>query len=69
MRLFAGIDGGQSSTVAVVADDAGRILGRGAAGAADEIGASKDSTRLRDALQGALAQAVDSARLPVETNV
>lgn len=68
MRLFAGIDGGQSSTVAVIADDAGRILGRGAAGPADEIGANKDSTRLRDALHGALAQACHSARLPVETN-
>ncbi len=67
MRLFAGIDGGQSSTVAVVADEAGQILGRGAAGPADEIGASKDSTGLRDALQGALAQACRSARLPVET--
>ncbi len=67
MRLFAGIDGGQSSTVAVVADDAGRILGRGAAGPADEIGANKDSTRLRDALHGALVQACRGARLPVET--
>jgi glucosamine kinase len=68
VRFFAGIDGGQSSTVAVVADEAGRILGRGVAGPADEIGASKDSTRLRDALQGALEAACRSARLPVETN-
>jgi N-acetylglucosamine kinase-like BadF-type ATPase len=66
VRLFAGIDGGQSSTVAVVADHAGRILGRGAAGPADEIGQGNDSTRLRDALGGALAEACRSARLPVE---
>jgi N-acetylglucosamine kinase len=67
MKLFAGIDGGQSSTVAVVADEAGRILGRGAAGPSDEIGASKTSTRLRDALHGALEDACRKAQLSEET--
>ncbi len=67
MNLFAGIDGGQSSTVAVVGDERGRILGRGSAGPADEIGATNESTRLRDALQGALAAACADAGLPVES--
>ncbi len=61
--LLAGIDGGQSSTVAVIADESGRVLGRGTAGPADEIGAGKDSTRLRDALRGALDDARRSAHL------
>ncbi len=63
-RLVAGIDGGQSSTVAVVGDETGRILGRGTAGPADEIGVGKDSTRLRDALHGAIEDARRNAQLP-----
>jgi N-acetylglucosamine kinase-like BadF-type ATPase len=63
VNLFAGIDGGQSSTVAVVGDERGRILGRGSAGPADEIGANHESTRLRDALHGALAAACADAGL------
>ncbi|HYL27400.1 MAG TPA: BadF/BadG/BcrA/BcrD ATPase family protein [Candidatus Nitrosotalea sp.] len=65
-RYFAGIDGGQSSTVAVVGDERGRILATGRAGPADEIGATKDSTRLRDALHGALADACANAHLPAD---
>ncbi len=62
--LFAGIDGGQSSTVATIGDRSGRVLGRGVAGPADEVGQAADSTRLRDALAGALAAALESASLP-----
>ena len=62
--LFAGIDGGQSSTVAVIGDESGAILGRGAAGAADEVGTGPGSTRLRDALALALDAALARARLP-----
>ena len=64
--LFAGIDGGQSTTTAVVGDEQ-RVLGRGTSGPADEIGAPPDSTRLRDALAGALARAVANAKLPPQT--
>lgn len=63
MRFFAGIDGGQSSTVAVIGDATGRILGRGKAGPADETGAGASSTRLRDALNDALESARREARL------
>jgi N-acetylglucosamine kinase-like BadF-type ATPase len=64
----AGIDGGQSSTVAIVGDERGTILGRGTAGAADEVGASPSSTRLRDALRNALSAALADARLPHDTS-
>jgi glucosamine kinase len=60
----AGIDGGQSSTVAVIGDQNGKIVGRGRAGAADEIGAGPDSSRLRDALRDALSAAREHAGLP-----
>jgi glucosamine kinase len=62
--LVAGIDGGQSSTVALLGDERGRILGRGLGGPADEIGAGSESTRLRDALAGALADACRRAAVP-----
>jgi len=62
--LFAGIDGGQSSTVATIGDRSGRVLGRGVAGPADEVGQAADSTRLRDALAAALAAALESSGLP-----
>jgi N-acetylglucosamine kinase-like BadF-type ATPase len=65
--LVAGIDGGQSSTVAVIADEHGRVLARGNAGPADEIGAGADSRRLRDALAAALAEAMRNAALPPDT--
>ena len=63
MRLFAGIDGGQTATQAVIGDADGAILGRGSAGPADEIGASENSTRLRDALEGSLRAAIADAKL------
>jgi glucosamine kinase len=65
--LVAGIDGGQSSTVAVIGDQDGRILGRGSAGPADEIGAGKDSTKLRDALHAALESARRDAKCPADS--
>jgi N-acetylglucosamine kinase len=67
VTLVAGIDGGQSSTVAAIGDELGRVLGRGAAGPADEIGVGPESTRLYDALRGALDDARRNAGLPGAT--
>jgi N-acetylglucosamine kinase-like BadF-type ATPase len=66
-QYFAGIDGGQSSTVAVIGDETGRVLARGRSGPADEVAQGPESTRLRDALGGALADALQSAGLPART--
>ncbi|MGZ3503734.1 MAG: N-acetylglucosamine kinase [Vulcanimicrobiaceae bacterium] len=63
MRLFAGIDGGQSSTAAVIAGEDGRILGRGRGGAADEVWQGAASTRLHDALAQALSDACANAKI------
>ena len=54
---------GQSGTVAVIGDESGRILGRGRAGAADEIGQDAQSTRLRDALRAAYDEAAIAAKI------
>lgn len=63
----AGIDGGQSSSEAVIGDERGRIVGRGVAGPSDELGAGPESSRLRDALAGALEAARRDAGLPEAT--
>ncbi|MBV8726208.1 MAG: hypothetical protein JO233_00365, partial [Candidatus Eremiobacteraeota bacterium] len=69
MKLFAGLDGGQSATEAVVADSSGRIIGRGKAGPADEIGEPPDSSRLRDAIHGALNAALRNGALDEGANL
>jgi N-acetylglucosamine kinase-like BadF-type ATPase len=66
VKIFAGIDGGQSSTVALIGDERGEVLGRGVGGPADEVAQGEGSTRQRDALQGALAQALQAAGLPAD---
>lgn len=66
-KLYAGIDGGQSSTLAVIGDDSGRVLARGSSGPADEVGQGPDSTRLRDALHGAIDAALAQAGLPADS--
>jgi len=64
MTFYAGIDAGQSGTVAIVGNASGEVLGRGEAGPADEITQGPDSTRLRDALTTAYKNAAADAKLP-----
>jgi len=63
----AGIDGGQSSTVAVVADSQGKLLGRGTAGPSDHVDEPPDSQRAALACESALAEALRAADLPADT--
>lgn len=48
--LFLGIDGGQSHTEAVIADENGNILGRGFGGALDHGNLPEGRTRLKNAI-------------------
>ncbi|MDQ6931614.1 MAG: hypothetical protein M3160_00395 [Candidatus Eremiobacteraeota bacterium] len=66
MKLYAGIDGGQSSTVAVVGDESGKILGKGDCGPCDHVDEPLDSSRLHDALNGALERAAENANLDAD---
>jgi N-acetylglucosamine kinase-like BadF-type ATPase len=65
--IVAGIDGGQSSTIAVVVDVAGTVLGRGTAGPSDHVDEPPDSQRAALACEAAVAAALRAARLPVGT--
>ncbi len=61
MRLFLGIDGGQSSTSALIGDESGKVLGRGTGGPCNHAAAGEGAERLRSAItesvSGACAQA------------
>src|ERR1700686_2210157 len=65
MRLFLGIDGGQSSTTALIGDQTGRVLGVGRAGPSNHAAASEGRRKfvaaitdsLSDCLKGAPASA------------
>jgi N-acetylglucosamine kinase-like BadF-type ATPase len=58
MRFFLGIDGGQSSTTALIGDETGRILGRGAGGPCNHATAEEGRKRL----ERAIGQSVGAAR-------
>jgi glucosamine kinase len=66
--LYAGVDGGQSSTVAVIGD-ATHIVGRGVGPPADLVGEERDSTRQRDAIESAIRHALAAAQLPRDTRL
>jgi N-acetylglucosamine kinase-like BadF-type ATPase len=65
--LLMGIDGGQSTTRALIADCEGNLLGLGVGGAADHIHEPGGPERLRRSLQDALSGALQSASLPADT--
>lgn len=64
MRLFAGIDVGQSATKVALADEDGVLLARASGPAGDELGLGGGSTRLREAVESTLAAALQRAGLP-----
>ncbi len=64
LRYVAGIDGGQTSTTAVVVDERGALVGRGTAGPAAHVDEPPGSTRCAAACAQALAAALAAAGLP-----
>ena len=68
MRYLVGIDGGQSSTEAVIVDERGRILAHGTAGPADHVDELPGSTKCAEACNLAVARALEHAGLPATTS-
>lgn len=66
-RLFLGVDGGQSSTKAVIGDGAGKVLGRGRSGPCNHASKSEGRSKLRTAVAAVVDDALDVAGLPVAT--
>jgi N-acetylglucosamine kinase-like BadF-type ATPase len=67
MKLFLGVDGGQSSTKAVIGDEAGRVLGAGAGGPCNHAGAGEGRARLERGVTGAVNAACAAAGLNAST--
>lgn len=66
MSLYAGVDGGQSSTLALIGDERGRLLGRGVGPPADLVGEARDSRRQAQAIDTAIDAALGDAKLPAD---
>jgi glucosamine kinase len=63
-KIFLGVDGGQSHTEAIAADEAGRILGRGIGGASNHAEQPGGRERLRNAILESVGAALKKANLP-----
>jgi N-acetylglucosamine kinase-like BadF-type ATPase len=61
MRLFLGMDGGQSGTTALIGDDSGRILGLGHGGPCNHAAAGEGRARLERAVTESVAAACSAA--------
>jgi N-acetylglucosamine kinase-like BadF-type ATPase len=63
MRFYLGIDGGQSSTTALIADETGRIVGRGRGGPCNHVAAAEGRAKFLSAVGGCLETACAQAQL------
>lgn len=63
MRLFLGVDGGQSSTKALIGDEAGRVQGAGVGGPCNHAGAAEGREKLARAVRESVAGACEHANL------
>ena len=61
MRLFLGVDGGQSATTALVADETGSILGMGHAGPCNHVEGPKGREKFTTAINGSVTVACEQA--------
>jgi N-acetylglucosamine kinase-like BadF-type ATPase len=62
-RYFVGIDGGQSSTTALIGDECGRVLGMGRSGPCNHVATGEGKAKFVDAIQGCLHAACAQAGL------
>jgi N-acetylglucosamine kinase-like BadF-type ATPase len=63
MRLFLGVDGGQSGTSALIGDEAGHVLGAGSGGPCNHAGAAEGRRKLVRAVGDSVAAACAQAGL------
>ena len=62
-RYYLGVDGGQSSTTALIADDKGRILGVGNAGPCNHVAGAEARTKFMAVVGNCVSQAIAAAGL------
>src|SRR5579872_7008891 len=66
MPYFLGVDGGQSSTKAVIGDETGRVLGTGVGGPCNHVRAAQGREKLARAVSESVALACCEAGLDAE---
>jgi N-acetylglucosamine kinase-like BadF-type ATPase len=62
-RYYLGLDGGQSSTVAIIADETGRVLGIGRAGPCNHVATAEGKAKFVDVIRSCLSAASAQAGL------
>jgi N-acetylglucosamine kinase-like BadF-type ATPase len=62
-RWFLGVDGGQSSTAALIGDESGKVVGVGHAGPCNHVSTAESHARFREAIGGAVDAACQAAGL------
>ena len=62
-QYFLGLDGGQSSTTAVIGDEHGRVVGLGRAGPCNHVASAEGKAKFVDAIRGSLHAASAQAGL------
>ena len=67
MALFLGVDGGQSSTTALIGDETGRVLGEGVGGPCNHAETGEGRDKLKRAVADCLASACGQAGLDPAT--
>jgi N-acetylglucosamine kinase-like BadF-type ATPase len=67
-KYFLGVDGGQSSTTAMIGDETGRVVGVGRGGPCNHVGASEGRARFIAAVQSSLHAACAQAGLQFGMN-
>jgi len=60
-RWFLGVDGGQSSTAALIGDESGKVVGVGHAGPCNHVSTAERHARFREAIGGAVNAARQAA--------
>lgn len=63
MRLFLGVDGGQSSTTALIGEETGRVLGAGVGGPCNHVGAAEGREKFTRAIKESVGEACRRASL------
>jgi N-acetylglucosamine kinase-like BadF-type ATPase len=66
-QYFLGVDGGQSSTTALIGDETGRVLGAGSGGPCNHIKSGDGRAKFVGAITACLAAALQEAGLPGPT--
>lgn len=66
MKLFLGVDGGQSSTTALIGDESGRVLGAGRGGPCNHVAASEGRPKFINAIRGCVDAARSEAGIAAE---